>query len=425
MFKYIRTTISNTKKSLFTFNSEPFSKFSIFLIILLDIFLLVTILSGIHSEKNMAPNIYTKYPTECVKHFDKSRKTKIWDNTTNRYLYTVDSFPFKEYNSFRTFNNYGYYSSKNINVRDDQRISAVCRELNQKIYTFTKDRTFINNKKLLVKLKNDKRNVFAKINKIEARYNTSIFEKTAELNGNLINTRKKYYELLDDEKGIDLQIKNIKKVTSYKGYNEYVAFVKENRKQFKEDIKSYRFWQPFIAFLYLLKFSLPLLLLSFIGYKYANRINREQSTPIKLLKLVSGHIVFITIIPIFFNIMYLIYHIIPHRFFKEIIEFLYKFGFIFLGYYFLMFVGIALFGFVIFLIQKNVAKREKLKKEFKDSRLFIDSFNKDMCPNCKNKVSYIKQNYCGFCSEKLNRECKSCGKDTPKNIDYCIYCGKD
>ena len=157
--------------------------------------------------------------------------------------------------------------------------------------------------------------------------------------------------------------------------------------------------------------------------RYANRINRKKSIPTKLLRLVSGHIIFISAIPIFFNGMYLLYHIIPHRFLETIIEFLYEFGFIFLGYYFLLFVGILIFGFLIFFIQRNASRREQLKKELKEKTHYIRAFNQNKCPNCQNRVEYKTQKHCGYCSERLVRTCGNCGEDTPKHLEYCIECG--
>ena len=425
MKEFIKSLFSKSKKSLFTFNNEPFSKFSILLIILLDIFLLVTIITGINSEKNMSPDIYQKYPTQCQNHFNPTYKKNIWDNTTNRYLKVEDKFPFKDYNSFYSFNNYGYYSSKHIQVKDDKRISILCKELNKKITVFSTSREFKNNKKLLEKLKNDKRNTFAEINNIEQRYNTALFEKTAnEHDGKLYTTKKKYYKLLNIEKSIDNQISSIKKVPEYKGYSEYVNFVKENRKKLKNEVISYKFWQPFLSFLYLLKFTLPLLLFSLFMYRLSNRVTQERTVPMKLLRLISSHIIFIAIIPIFINLLYLIYHIIPHRFLESLIGFLYEFGFIFLGYYFLMFIGIVFFGLIIFFIQRGISNREKLRIKLKEKTLYIDSYNDNKCPSCKNKVDY-KRNHCGYCNEELNRICNSCGSKTPKHIEYCLDCGKN
>lgn len=425
MIKKIKSILSNSKQSLFTLNSQPFTKFSILLIVFLDIFLLITILNGISSEKKMAPTVNTRYPVSCKNHFNPIYKHRNWDNTTNRYLFIEDSFPFKEYDSFKRLNNYGYYSKNNIQVKDNLIVSDICRELDEKLAVFMSTREFKNNKKLLTKLKNDKRNIFSDINNIERRYNTNLFERTADIKGSDISkTKNKYYLLISKEKNIDNQIINIKKVSSYKGYKEYVDFINKNIDSFKKEFDRYKFWQPFVSFLYLLKFAFPLLLLSMLTYRITNRINKTESTPRKLLKLISGHIVLISSIPIFANTMYLIYHIIPHRFFESIVAFLYKFGFIFLGYYLLIFIGILFFGLLIFFIQRSVSRREKLRQELKEKTLYIDAYNKNKCPNCKNKVDY-KRSYCGYCKEDLNRECTSCKKKTPKNIKYCLDCGEE
>jgi len=422
MLRTIKSLFTKTKDTLFTFNNEPFSRFSIFFIILLDIFLLVTILTGINSEKNMSPSVGVKYPYQCQNHFNVKYKTKIWNNTSRGYTYDV--FPFSEYTSFYIPHRNNYYSTKNIQIQDDKRTSDICAELYKKIAVFTSSKEFMKNKELRNNLRNDKRNILSEINNIEKRYNTALFEKLSSANENTYkDIKKKYYTLLEKEKNIDIQIKGIKKVSEYKGYQAYVDFVKANKEKYRKEYDTYVFWQPFISFLYLLKFTLPLLILSFLSYKFSRRLNRKESVPNKLIKLISSHIMVITLLPIFFNMMTLLYHVIPHRFLKSVVAFLYEFGFIFLGYYFLMFVGIVSVGLIVFFIQRAAAKREKLKKEIKEKTLYIDAYNQSTCPNCKNRVDYSK-NYCGYCREELNRECTSCKKKTPKHIEYCIECGE-
>jgi len=421
MLSYLKSFFTKTKSTLFTFNNEPFSSFSILFIIILDIFLFITILTGIDSEKNMSPTVNVKYPYQCQNQFNLKYENKIWSNRSNSY--TQDAFPFSEYSSFSIPTRAKYYSSKNIQIQDDRRTANICSELYKKIALFANSKEFKTNKKLRNNLRNKKRNILSEIDDIEKRYNTSLFEKLSSSNQNTYKAiKKKYYSLLEKEKNIDIQIKGIKKVSAYDGYKEYVDFINKNRDTFKKELDSYKFWQPFISFLYLLKFTLPLLVLSFLAYRFSRRVQRKESVPNKLITLISSHIIIISLLPIFSNVMYLIYHIIPHRFFKSIVDFLYQFGFIFLGYYFLMFLGIVSVGLVIFFIQRSVSKREKIRKEMKEKTLYIDAYNQNVCPNCKNRVDYSK-NYCGYCREELNRECTSCKKKTPKHIEYCMECG--
>ena len=422
MFSFIRSFMTKTKSTLFTFNNEPFSRFSILLIIILDIFLFITILTGIDSEKNMSPTVSVKYPYQCKNHFDPKYKNSVWNSTTRGYTY--DQFPFSEYGSFYIPTHSEYYSGQKIQTYHDKRIAPLCTELYKKIAVFAQSKEFKNNKELKNNLRNDKRNVVAEINSIEKRYNTALFEKISSVEQDKDKKiRDTYYSLLEKEKNIDNQIKEIKAVSAYKGYQEYVDFVNKNRDTFKQEYDSYAFWQPFISFLYLLKFTLPLLLVSLLSYRFSTRPARKISVPNKLITLISSHIIIITLLPIFIDVLRLIFHIIPRRFFEKIITFLYEYGFIFLGYYFLMFLGIVSIGLVIFFIQRSVSKREKLRQEMKEKTLYIDAYNQSRCPNCRNRVDYSK-NYCGCCKEELNRVCSACNKRTPKHIQYCIECGE-
>lgn len=421
MFSHIRSFMTKTKSTLFTFNNEPFSKFSIVLIIILDIFLFVTILTGIDSEKDMSPSVSVKYPYQCKNHFDPEYQRSVWNSATRGYIY--DTFPFSEYGSFYIPTHSDYYSGKKVQTYIDKRVAPLCTELYEKIAVFALSDLFKNNKELKNNLRNDKRNVLSEINSIEKRYNTALFEKISSTQQDRDKKiRDKYYTLLEKEKSIDKQIKEIKAISSYKGYQEYVDFVNANRETFNKEYDSYAFWQPFISFLYLLKFTLPLLLLSLLAHRFSTSPVRKVSVPNKLVTLISSHIIIITLLPILMDVLRLIFHIIPKRFLEKIITFLYQYGFIFLGYYFLMFLGIVSIGLVVFFIQRSVAKREKLRKEMKEKTLYIDAYNQSRCPNCRNRVDYSK-NYCGFCQEELNRVCSVCHKRTPKHIQYCIECG--
>ncbi|HEY9129157.1 MAG TPA: zinc ribbon domain-containing protein [Sulfurovum sp.] len=421
MFSPIKSFITKTKSTLFTFNNEPFSKFSIFLIIILDIFLLITILTGIDSEKNMSPAADIKYPYQCKNHFDAQYQSMVWNSATRGYTY--DTFPFSEYNSFYIPTHSEYHSGKKVQTYQDKRMAPLCTELYKKIAVFAQSDEFKKHKELQNNLRNDKRNVLSEIDSIEKRYNTSLFEKiSSDEQESDKKIRDRYYSLLEKEKNIDKQIQGIKAVSAYKGYQEYVDFVNQNREIFKKEYDTYAFWQPFIAFLYVLKFTLPLLLLSVLAHRFSTRPASQVSVPNKLIALISSHIIVITLLPIFIDVLCLIFHIIPRRFFEKIIAFLYEYGFIFLGYYFLMFLGIVSIGLVVFLIQRSVARREKARKEMKEKTLYIDAYNQSRCPNCRNRVDYGK-NYCGFCREELNRVCSACHKRTPKHIQYCIECG--
>lgn len=421
MFSHIKSFMTKTKSTLFSFNNEPFSKFSILLIIILDIFLFITILTGIDSEKDMSPAVGVKYPYQCQNHFDPKYQSTVWNSATGGYTY--DRFPFMEYESFYIPTHSEYYSGKNIQTYNDKRMAPLCTELYKKIAVFSQSKEFENNKELKNNLRNDKRNVVSEINSIEKRYNTSLFEKVSDVDQDRDKViRDKYYSLLEKEKNIDRQIKEIKAVSTYKGYQDYVDFINENRDSFKKEYESYAFWQPFISFLYLLKFTVPLLLLSLLAYRFSTRAASKISVPNKLITLISSHIIIIISLPIFIDVLRLIFHIVPRRFLEKIITFLYQYGFIFLGYYFLMFLGITSIGLVVFFIQKSVSKREKVRREMKEKTLYIDAYNQSRCPNCKNRVDYSK-NYCGFCREELNRVCSECNKRTPKHIQYCIECG--
>lgn len=415
----LKKIIPRIKGSLFTYNNEPFSKFSILIIIMLDIFLLFTILYGVDSETKMSPSLNVRYPHSCQNHFNPKYKNLYIGLSSDK----TETYPFSSYRMFQSYT-YRQKHIQNLSRNGIDRTAPICKKLDEKISVFVKSGEWKKNQKLKQELLIKKQGVTISVANIEKRYNTNLFEKTAlDSSPELSKNKNKYYSLLEKKKLYTSQLKQIKPVSDYAGYAEYKAFVLSNKDAFKEEFEKYRFWQPFTSFLYLLKFILPLFLISLAGYVLSSRREEKiKSVPTSLLRLISGHIIFMVSVILFFNVLNLIYSIIPHRFLNNLIEFLYEFGVVFLGYYALLFLGILFFGLIIFFIQRSVSRRNQRKREEKEKTLYIDSYHNNLCPHCREKVDYSR-NYCGNCGEALNVSCDSCNAKTPCGLRNCLECG--
>ena len=65
-------------------------------------------------------------------------------------------------------------------------------------------------------------------------------------------------------------------------------------------------------------------------------------------------------------------------------------------------------------------------KKLKNNKISIyDSYNKNICNICGNKVDYIFMNYCPCCKNQLKIECKVCNKQTISVLDFCMNCGNN
>lgn len=380
----------SVKKELFSFKDEPLTKLSIFLLIILDLFILSNVILGIEGETNKAPKTYQYYPSHCTKHF-KEIKTSYEDFYSN--------------NSYRK-----------VYDRSD-----LCNQLETKVAIFRTTDIFKKNKKEINTLEKKHRRNNSRLEKIRNKYNTRLFEQIANMQNNIaLNEAKVEYDVLNnDNKRIQKELSAIIKVNKLKGYEEYKNFILKNKKLFIEEKDNYRFWQPFKEYGYMLLFIIPLLVV--FGFFYSRtkkkQLKGEKYNPI--VKIITTHISFILILPIVWYTLTLVYHIIPKTLLKELIEFLVSIGLVSLLNYLSIGLVVLFFGGLIYFIQKRTA-RLKQERIIKKDYSKIISFSR--CFSCELTIDYTKK-HCPFCGTNLHENCKICNEETTIHETYCKSCG--
>lgn len=389
MWKWLQKGKS-VKKELFSFKDEPLTKVSIFLLIVLDLFILTNVNIGIQGETNKAPKIYVHYPQSCVKHFE-SFKTSYKDFTLQNY----------------------YLNSHKQNI--------LCEQLRSKINTFKKTELFKNNLNQIELLEKKKRKNNNRLKQIRKQYNTRLFEQIAKMpNNKQLNEIKIEYDTINnDNKKILKELESISKVEDLEGFDEYKNFVISNKDLFFKEKENYKFWQPFKEYGYMLLFIFPLLII--FGFFYLKtkkkQLKGEKYNPI--VKIITTHISFILILPIIAYSFKLIYHVLPKTFLKEIIEFLVSIGLLSLLNYFSIVLVVLFFGGLIYYIQKRTSRLKQEKVINKDYKRII-SFSQ--CFECSHKIDYNKD-FCPYCGTKLKELCSNCSEKTIIHLPYCSNCG--
>lgn len=386
MWKWLQKSKS-VKKELFSYKDEALTGFSIFLLIILDIFILSNIIIGIQAEVDKSPKSYFYYPSDCTKHFKKIET------------------------SYKGFSYYNYYHKQQ---------SPICTELNTKISIFKKTKTYKENLALIKKLEQKIGKNDIRLNQITEQYNTRLFEQIAKMpNNKALNEAKIEYEtIIEDNKKLKKQLTSIAPISTLKGYEEYKNFVNTNKQLFKDNKKSYEFWQPFKEYANMLIFILPLLL--FFGFFYfrtkKQQLKGEKYNPI--VRIITTHISFILILPIVWYSLALVYHVIPKTLLKNLVEFLVSIGLLSLLNYFILALVVIFFGGLIYFVQKRTARLKQERISKKDYKQLISY---SQCFECERKIDYNK-NYCPFCATKLHENCKKCNEKTIIHEPYCSNC---
>ena len=370
----------NFKKELLTFKNEPLSPLSILLLVILDIFLLFAILDGIRNEQKKSPSVYSYFPTGCQNHFN---------------------FPQNSYNNFYTIRTYG-----------SREMAPICSDLNDKIALLSSDPEFIKNKNTLNQLEQQKRRNAQKTRAIQNTYNTRLFEKIAkESDGVKIYQAKLEYDALVKElEKINKQIDALPKVNSYTSYTEYEAYVRSHRQDFYEQYEDYKFWQPFYKFARLLSFVVPLFLIAFIFYRRSSK---------EVVRIITAHIMLLLFLPTIWNVLYLIYHIIPKTLLANIVAFFVSIGLMAVFNYIVIGLVVLAFGAAIYYAQKKAAQHRAEKNKINITKIIAEG----RCSMCYTPVDYSK-NHCPHCGFKLHRECPHCHEQTTRGLPFCTECGK-
>ena len=382
---------------------EKLSKLTILFIFFLNVFIFITLGLGVEFQIKVLNNPQVTFSSTC--------RTIINSNK-------VDDF-----------NNY-FYSSKNYNSKyqniKNQEMDKRCNTL---LYTKLKNVKSEHNIKTLrtdqKRINNELNKVSNELSYLRENYNTVLFEKMSsqESSKSIIkddissdNIKAKYNlylkqnEKLKKEK--EILSKNFKESKSVK---ELVLFVKDNKKQIKEDYKNLNKSYDIKRELITLLFLLPLLLISF--YIMKRYLENEKYT----LYIMFKNITIVIFIPTIISLLSLIYILMPKIFLEKVLKFFYQLEVPFIVYYLVIALLVVVFGYIIVKIQKRY--RENSKKLENNSISKIESFNKDICNKCFNKVDYIRMSFCPNCQNELKIKCNSCQKETIKGLNYCINCG--
>lgn len=395
MWKWLAKS-KTIKNDLLNFKDEPLTGLSIVLLIVLDLFIFSNVMIGVKGETAKAPYVSQHFPQDCVKHFKN---------------------PQLEYESF---NAYRYGQSRQAHVRPH--LSQYCKSLDIKIEAFSLTKAFKDNLELTETIKDKLRQNDRRLKNISESYNTRLFERIAQMQNNteLRNAKNEYDSINQDNISLKNELALVPKVENLKGFSDYLQYLEETKSAFFEDKKSYKFWQPFRAYAYMLVFILPLLMFFGFWYTRAKRRQLLQKEYNPVIKIISAHISLILALPLFGYTISLIYHVLPKTLLKSLIEFLVEIGLISLLNYFAILLVVFIFGALIYWIQKRTLLKKKNAKPTKNLARFVSL---SQCYNCELKVDYTKP-FCPFCGTGLHKECTFCKATMHKNESYCKSCGK-
>ncbi len=371
-------------KSLKYKGGERLSRWSIFFLLILDVFVFTIIEYGVSFQKDIVTNPRVEYPYECRK-LTESENPDLYSGSTYQ-----------------------------LNYINKSELSSECREILQLSQSVINDSEITETKSKIYTTKQEITDLKTKLNSSYKHYDTSLLETIADRDKNRSIKLKKLitqYELkLKNRRELLKDYERLLELNS--NVVELRNYLQKSRDKVNADYETALKYYQVEMYAVSLLFIIPVVAIFYNQMK--RRLERDEYLKYTLYK----HLFFTSLIPLFLTIFSIIYNYLPRVLINALIELFYKLHLTFLLYYILMGIGV----FTIYFLVKYIQNR-KIQRYRSSNISSIESYQKSECSECGNRVNYESMNFCPYCSNSLKSRCE-CGGMKIDILNFCPECGK-
>jgi predicted RNA-binding Zn-ribbon protein involved in translation (DUF1610 family) len=416
MFTRLRQILGRLFDRSRTINNEPLNRMSLIVIILVDLFILTNVFTGLsdisrwHLSPAEAHPCYADWDnyqtqTTAQKDYDAIRKAISSNNTgINVYDYIGSTPPANLSQKYQA----------DLKNRLGT-ISNVCFE-----YAGIRDKvTTTENQKIVASIDRTQ----ASIGKLESanqtvksQYDSSLLEKIAgQERGKSINQvgAEKAKQTLEQNdlkiSALKLENTNLKNTLVAKPESKaFINLLKDNNKftPLKSSYQQASFWYPSIQFGFQAAFLFPLILGALIINNFA------QKRGYGLIALISWHLLVIFLIPLLFKVFEFLQVGVLFTFISKVVYRIFGSLLFLISYIYILL--IPLLGFGLIKVFQEFVFNSKIQT--------AKRIQKSQCINCASKIR-SSDLYCPHCGTYQLHECPNCHGLTYKSLPYCNQCG--
>ncbi|MGB3207882.1 MAG: hypothetical protein WBB28_23100 [Crinalium sp.] len=408
MFARTRRVLAQFFNKSRKINNEPLNKVSLIVIILIDIFILVNVFTGLDdiSRWQIAPS--QSYP--CYVEWQNYQTQTNKDTIDKKYELLKLSLPVDNNTQSSLVSEYRQAEEGHLG-----KVSEACLK-----YADYKDKINNSTNQQALKAIEQKQ---AKITNLEqasrtirSQYDSTLLEKIAGQSRNQsinsVGAEKAKQTLYQNTRTISTlkkEISNLKNELIAKPESiSFIAFLNDDGK-FNEVEKGYRqasFWYPSIQFGFQSLFLLPLIFLALLVQNFAGRKGYG------LISLISWHLLVIFFIPLIFKIFEFLQVGVIFQFIFDIISALFGRLLFLISYLYILIIPLVGFGLIKF-FQKFV---------FNTKAQVAIRVQRSCCVNCAKTIRH-HDSYCPHCGYYQYVECQNCHNLTYEHLPYCKQCG--
>lgn len=400
LLKSIVKTAKRIKNNLTSLDAQPIGKAALTVIVFLDLFILISIFDGLadHTKQLITPA--ERIPQYCRSIVIESE----WSPTTR--LNNLARVTAEYRNAYDT-------PDEGHSVSEQH---ALCARITSLLREIREDQALSTNLLTTLEVRRESAALRAELERVKGAYDTALLEAAAErrrgpasvdaLKNDVAN---KTSALNDATRKLALLEAGILQDARVQGLFRLLDGVSTaDRVALRDDLRRLNFWYPVKRLGMEMLFLLPL----FLVFYFWNSRSIAKQRPFQTL--VSSHLIVVTLIPVFFKLVELVYDIIPKKLLKHVLALLESLGLVALWHYLLMGLAVLAALALIYLFQKKLFSREKVVAR---------RIAKGLCQNCNQRLP-IDSSACPLCGFVQYRDCKHCGSSTHVYGKFCKVCGQ-
>ncbi len=405
MFANIRRLLNRFFNKSSTINNEPLNKVSLIVIVLIDLFILINVFTGLDDISRWYLSPSQVYP--CYAQWDH-----YLTQTTKNKDYEIIQLSLRD----RTD------GQSSFQQRDRQaenghlgKVSASCLT-----YAGAKDALKTPQNQQILRAIEQKQTAIDALNQtnntIRAQYDSTLLEKIAaqprEQSLNAVGAEKAKQTLDQNNRKLSTLTKERSALqTELTQKPESIAFIaflnqSETFKAVKAGDEKASFWYPSIQLAFQSLFLLPLILLALSVHRFAQRKGYG------LAALMSWHLLVIFLVPLVLKVFEFLQVGALFQFAFDLFSVLFS-GLLFLiSYVYILLIPLIGFGIIKF-FQKMV---------FNAKVQAASRVQKSRCVRCAKNIRHHDA-YCPHCGYYQRVECHHCHELTYQHLPYCKQCG--
>ncbi len=387
-------------RGLTRLNNYPIGKAALTVVLMLDVFILMSIFRGLDDHSDQLASPYDVIPAHC--------RAIVVDRTwspNNALDKIAQAIPY--------YKNDPDYRNPLRQLND---VHAACRPLLRMLEGIANDRSLAASLGKQLRLGTQIGQVNSKLEKIRGAYDTSLLETIAQqnsANNEVAELKARVRELTAKLNQLSKEQRNVaQRIVQAPAIAQLLNLIGEPSADAAADQEAelimLRYWQPVKRLGMELLFLLPLICAFYFWNSRSLRANRPYQT------LVSAHLLTVACIPVVFKVFELLHDIIPYRFFTELFDLLRELNAVAIWHYLMMAVVIAVALALTYLLQMKV---------FSHQRLIKKRIAKSLCQNCGVGIG-PQDNACALCGFKQFKSCDNCAQSTYVFAPFCRECGE-